>query len=160
MKSKVLSFAILMILTQIAQGSGWVDGSCNSGTGTYTWDDGNRYEGECKDGTLNGQGVLFHNSGDRYEGTFEDGQYNGKGSLTWVSGNRYDNLGNVIADPKSIPGAVLMYVIGLANESAALDAAGVTIADDIPDGVPEVVDEGNQSGAAGPIELPVNVSLL
>lgn len=75
-----------------------------------------------------------------------------------VSGNRYDNTGTQIADPKSIPGAVLMYVIGLANESAALGATAVTIADNIPDGAPEVVDEGDQSGFAGPIELPASVT--
>jgi hypothetical protein len=75
-----------------------------------------------------------------------------------VIGNRYDNTGAQIAEPKSIPGAVLMYVIGLANESVALDAAAVTIADDIPDGTPEVVDEGDQSGFAGPIDLPLSVT--
>ena len=76
-----------------------------------------------------------------------------------LSGNRYDAAGLVIADPKSIPGAVMMYVIGLVNESAALDATLVTIADDIPDGVPELVDEGDQRAGAPPaIDLPISVT--
>ncbi|MCZ6712205.1 MAG: hypothetical protein O7B25_17720, partial [Gammaproteobacteria bacterium] len=76
-----------------------------------------------------------------------------------VSGNRYDGAGAVIADPKSIPGAVMMYVIGLVNESAALSATVVTVADDIPDGVPELVDEGDQRGGTPPaIDLPVSVT--
>lgn len=77
-----------------------------------------------------------------------------------ITGNRYDNTGAPIvgADPKAIPGAVMMYVIGLVNDSAALTASALTVEDDIPDGVPELVDEGNQSGAAGPIFVPASVS--
>ena len=73
-----------------------------------------------------------------------------------VSGNRY-SAGAAVADPKAIPGAVMMYVIGLINDSAALQATGLAVQDDLPDG-PELVDEGDQSGAAAPIELPADVS--
>ena len=63
MKARIFSLIVLIMLSNFAQGSGWVGGSCNSGTGTYNWDDGNRYEGECRNGTFNGQGVLYHKSG-------------------------------------------------------------------------------------------------
>ena len=52
----------------------------------------------------------------------------------------------------------MMYVIGLSNDSAALTATGLSVEDNIPDGSPELVDEGDQSNAASPIFLPSSVS--
>ena len=81
-----------------------------------------------------------------------------------INGNKYDAAGalNVPAvNPKAIPGAVLMYVIGLNNAEPAggVPVEGIIIADDIQDGPAagdlEPVDEGNQSGAA--VNNPVNV---
>lgn len=66
-----------------------------------------------------------------------------------ISGNKY--VADVLtAEPKAIPGAVIMYVIGVTNRDVAFDVEGVSIIDDIPDGTGafELVDEGNQTGSA------------
>ncbi len=50
-----------------------------------------------------------------------------------ITGNRFDaDRTTVIGDPRAIPGAVIMYVIGVANESAGLAATAVTLADTLP----------------------------
>ena len=79
-----------------------------------------------------------------------------------INGNKY--VGGVPAapavEPKAIPGAVLMYVIGIANNDAVFVAENVVVDDDIPDnliGEVEPVDEGNQSGSA--VNLPDNVDV-
>ena len=48
------------ILAQ-AQVSRWVSNDCASGqgTGTYTWANGETYEGECLNERLSGQGTLY-----------------------------------------------------------------------------------------------------
>lgn len=61
-----------------------------------------------------------------------------------VTGNRYDaDRSTVIGDPKAIPGAVIMYVLGVANENAALTADDVTLGDTLP----TEVTAGNQTGS-------------
>lgn len=73
-----------------------------------------------------------------------------------VSENKYDAGGSPIPGslPKAIPGAVIMYVVGVTNRDAAFGADGISIVDDIPDGAGpvELVDEGNLSGS--PVNLP------
>ncbi|MGI9328460.1 MAG: hypothetical protein ACR2PZ_24810 [Pseudomonadales bacterium] len=62
-----------------------------------------------------------------------------------VTGNRYDaDRSTVLGDPKAIPGAVIMYVLGIANENAALTADAVTLGDTLP----TEVTAGNQTGLA------------
>ncbi len=73
-----------------------------------------------------------------------------------ISGNKYDVAGALIAgvNPKAIPGAVVMYVIGLQNAElvGGVSVESIVVADNIEDGPApgdaEPVDEGNQSGAA------------
>jgi len=78
-----------------------------------------------------------------------------------ISLNKYDNLGALTgAEPKAIPGAVIMYVIGVSNQSA-LSATGVDIDDDIPagpvgDAEPLVL--GNALGATG-VFIPDTVTV-
>lgn len=50
-----------------------------------------------------------------------------------VNGNRYnaDNSDTVAADPKAIPGAVLMYAVGVQNDTGSVAATGVTINDNL-----------------------------
>ena len=49
------------------------EGNCVNGHGVLTWPDGQRYEGEFKDGNSNGHGVYTWPDGQRYEGEFKDG---------------------------------------------------------------------------------------
>ena len=51
---------------------------------------GGRYEGEYRDGFMNGHGVATFESGNRYEGEWKNGQRNGRGIFTWANGNRFE----------------------------------------------------------------------
>lgn len=74
-----------------------------------------------------------------------------------VNGNRYtaDNSDTVSsANPKAIPGAVLMYVVGVKNDTGSPSATSVNIADNLQ-GTEVAV--GNPGGA--PVFVPDNVSV-
>ena len=43
------------------------------------WNDGDRYEGEWRNGKYEGKGIYYWNDGDRYEGEFRNGKAEGKG---------------------------------------------------------------------------------
>jgi hypothetical protein len=55
-----------------------------------TYDNGDRYEGEWKDGKRHGQGTLYYKSGSRYEGEWKDGKRHGQGTFFWNDGDRYE----------------------------------------------------------------------
>ncbi len=76
-----------------------------------------------------------------------------------VSGNKYTGGAPNGAEPKAIPGAVIMYVVGVTNQDTAFSADNINVVDDIPDGAGpvELVDEGNLSGS--PIDLPTLVTV-
>ncbi len=69
-----------------------------------------------------------------------------------ITGNRYDGAGAPVAgsNPKAIPGAILLYVVGVAADSG-LDAQAVLIDDNIPEAH---VDPGNTTA-----ELPANINM-
>ena len=63
-----------------------------TGKGVLVWRLGNvqqRYDGEMRDGRLNGRGIYSFGDGGRYEGQFKDDQFDGIGTLIDGS-NRYD----------------------------------------------------------------------
>lgn len=71
-----------------------------SGNGTLVWRDGaseQRYQGEMRDGRMNGRGIYTFSNGDRYEGEFKNDDFDGIGTLVegdsryegeWKSGKR------------------------------------------------------------------------
>jgi len=59
------------------------------GWGIYTYANGNRYEGEFRNDMLNGRGIMVYANGDRYEGDFRDDMRHGRGKLMFKSGDRY-----------------------------------------------------------------------
>lgn len=74
-----------------------------------------------------------------------------------ITGNRWDVPGtSSVGDPKAIPGAVMMYVIGVVNANASLTATTVEVDDDVPDAASEVL-EGDQANPGG-IEIPASVT--
>lgn len=87
-----------------------------------------------------------------------------------ITGNRYNaDRVTVDAEPKSIPGAVIMYVIAVANESAGSTANGVALSDTLPTQVaagntglptPAVVIPSTVSVPVGSLTLGVDLSAL
>lgn len=65
------------------------NGTAN-GFGTMYFTNGNRYEGEFKDGFPVGQGALFLQSGELFVGMFKDGLANGQATLYEPDGQRYE----------------------------------------------------------------------
>lgn len=61
-----------------------------NGTGIFTWDNGDRYEGSFVDGARTGYGVFAWADGKRYEGDFKDDAREGIGKLTWADGSFYE----------------------------------------------------------------------
>ena len=70
------------------------DGKIWNGQGTYTYPNGDKYEGEFKEGEKNGQGTFTFSDGRKYVGEFKDGKpwkgtmYDKEGTLIgkWVNG--------------------------------------------------------------------------
>ena len=60
------------------------------GRGVYTWADGERYEGQWRDGDFHGHGIRTWTGGNRYEGDFVDGKRTGRGVYAWPDGERYE----------------------------------------------------------------------
>lgn len=67
----------------------WKNGTME-GSGTMLWKDGKRYTGGWKAGVFSGKGKLIWESGDMYEGTFANGKMEGQGTMKWKSGDRFD----------------------------------------------------------------------
>jgi hypothetical protein len=76
-----------------------------------------------------------------------------------VNGNKYqadNDNGTTTANPKAIPGAVLMYVVGVQNDTGSVAATGVTINDDLQNAGIAV---GNPGTASVFVPDTVNVTL-
>ena len=58
------------------------------GRGNYTYPDGDKYEGEWKNGEFHGQGTYTSPDGSKFEGEFKDGK-------RW-NGIIFDKEGNII----------------------------------------------------------------
>ncbi|CAE7352668.1 PIP5K6 [Symbiodinium natans] len=77
-------------VTTAQMSSTCVAGDCWNGKGSKVSADGDRYEGDFKDGVADGKGKKFYFDGDSYEGDFKNGLQDGKGKFFYASGNRYE----------------------------------------------------------------------
>ena len=66
----------------------WRDNKSH-GRGTYTFADGDRFVGEFRDDKSHGQGTFTFANGDRFVGEYRDGKRNGQGTFTFANGDRY-----------------------------------------------------------------------
>ena len=57
--------------------------------GKLTFSNGAKYEGEWKDGEINGQGSMIFENGGKFQGEWKDGKSNGQGTLTLSIGSKY-----------------------------------------------------------------------
>ena len=65
----------------------WRNGN-KEGKGIYYFNNGNRYEGDYRNDNKEGKGVFYYNSGDRYEGDWRNGKRDGKGIYYYNNGDR------------------------------------------------------------------------
>ena len=66
----------------------WKNGK-KHGQGVYTFSEGDRHEGMWRNDEMNGYGKYFWDDGSVYEGQFRDGVIDGKGTITWEDGESY-----------------------------------------------------------------------
>ncbi|MCX8000455.1 MAG: hypothetical protein N3A69_16130, partial [Leptospiraceae bacterium] len=60
-----------------------VDGDCKNGKGVLEYSNGDKYEGEFKQGRFEGKGKYSFKAGDVYEGDFVQDKFSGKGKYTF-----------------------------------------------------------------------------
>ncbi len=56
----------------------------------HTYDNGDRYEGEWKNGKKHGKGTMDYANGNKYTGIWVNDNRAGQGVFTWTNGNRYE----------------------------------------------------------------------
>ncbi len=65
------------------------NGNCKDGWGSFTYQNGDKYEGFWKDSKMNGYGLFtFKNAKATYDGEFRDNSITGMGILTYDDGNK------------------------------------------------------------------------
>jgi clan AA aspartic protease (TIGR02281 family) len=69
--------------------NGCITGNCLNGQGTYTFENGQKYVGEFKDGKKNEQGTYTWPTGDKYVGQWLNDERYGQGTQTWPTGDKY-----------------------------------------------------------------------
>ena len=57
---------------------------------TLTYENGDKYVGELKNGLKNGKGIYYYVNGNRYEGDWKDDKKEGKGIFYFVNGDRFE----------------------------------------------------------------------
>ena len=84
---KLLGILVLVLLWCNVGFAECIKGDCNNGYGTYTWNTGDKYVGEFKDGKGHGQGTYTYANGDIYVGEFKDDKKHGQGTVTFTNGS-------------------------------------------------------------------------
>ena len=59
-------------------------------SGAFTYNNGDKYEGEWKEEKRHGQGSYTWANGEKYVGEFKDGKFNGQGSFTFPEGGELE----------------------------------------------------------------------
>jgi hypothetical protein len=80
--------------TYVFEGGAVYEGECQNGEmhgwGTYKSTNGDWYQGEYRNGLKSGRGTYRFASGEVYEGEYQDGVYHGIGTYKYVSGEVYE----------------------------------------------------------------------
>ena len=65
------------------------------GQGTFTWKNGNVYNGNWERDLMNGHGKYTYANGNIYEGQWLNGKKHGQGKMTYISGEKNSGKGTV-----------------------------------------------------------------
>lgn len=67
-------------------------GDCKNGYGTYKWSDGDKYEGEWKEGKFHGKGNYFYSNGSTFTGFYKQGKKHGEGVFVDSKGKDFEGF--------------------------------------------------------------------
>lgn len=67
-----------------------IDGDCNNGSGLFILENGDKYNGNFKNGKFNGNGTCYYTDGSKYTGEWEKNKPHGKGKKTLIDGREYN----------------------------------------------------------------------
>jgi SH3-like domain-containing protein len=84
----LVAFCLLPTLSFSDEGK-CIEGDCVNGKGIYLYSNGEKYDGEFKNGEINGVGSYTYLDGSKYVGEFADGVRYGQGFLKIVDGITY-----------------------------------------------------------------------
>lgn len=65
-------------------------GDCKNGEGVLEYSNGDKYEGNFKEGKFDGKGKYTFQAGDVYEGNFSQDKFSGTGKYTFANGDIYE----------------------------------------------------------------------
>lgn len=65
-------------------------GDCKNGKGVLEYSNGDKYEGNFKDGKFDGKGKYTFRAGDVYEGDFSQDKFSGNGKYSFANGDVYE----------------------------------------------------------------------
>ena len=75
--------------TRKVLGQGCIGGNCDTGTGTFIYESGDRYTGPFEKGMREGTGVMEYANGDRYEGEYHSDIRQGNGTYIFRNKDVY-----------------------------------------------------------------------
>ncbi len=88
MKRAFFVFGLVGLMAASAQAQ-CVEGNCYEGSGTFNFDNGDKYKGLWRVGLPEGYGVYDFANGDNYKGTFKSGLMEGRGTYVYAGGDKY-----------------------------------------------------------------------
>jgi hypothetical protein len=90
MKKYIVSLCFLVLFMPGYVHADCISGNCKNGQGIMTYANGDKYDGQFKDGKKHGQGTLTFANGHKYIGQFKDDAMHGQGTITYADGEKYD----------------------------------------------------------------------
>jgi antitoxin component YwqK of YwqJK toxin-antitoxin module len=89
---KSFSFLLLFLVVSFTLQAQCTSGDCKNGFGVYKWSDGDKYEGDWKNGKFEGKGKYYYSNGSTFEGKYKLGKKHGEGVFIKKNGDEYEGL--------------------------------------------------------------------
>jgi hypothetical protein len=89
MRSLIITFALVLGFSLQLSAQRCLSGDCQNGTGKMDYGDGAVYEGEFRNGKIDGKGMLQFRNGNRYIGNWSNQRPQGKGRMKYANENEY-----------------------------------------------------------------------
>ena len=89
---KSIYLALIFFTLSFNAQSQCTTGDCKNGYGVYKWSDGDKYDGEWKEGKFNGKGKYFYSNGSTFTGIYKHGKKHGAGVFVDAKGKDFEGF--------------------------------------------------------------------